>query len=166
MAQLEAAALGAVLMGFGLPGASSATPAAEAAPTAAMLAPVHSLADFMSTLPVGAHPPSFARAGLCIVENFAPFLFCNPQAATDWEAGFRAHAADEDLSELQAHFGAAHDFSRAGDRVYFSLPTTWTGSSHGRRFVEHGAWTFVLTQRGGTWRIQGYGWGVTAYRES
>jgi hypothetical protein len=164
--QLEAAALGAMLAGVGVFGAPGAAAAAVAAPTAAMLAPVQGLVDFMSHLPAGAHPAAFAAAGLCIVENFAPFLFCNPRAATDWEAGFRAHAADEDLTELQAHFGAAHDYARAGDRVYFSLPTTWTGRTHGHAFVEHGAWAFVLTRHGSAWRIQGYGWGVTDYRES
>jgi hypothetical protein len=134
-------------------------------PTAAMMEPVQGLVTFMSTLRRGEQPMVFARRGLCIVENFAPFLFCGLQAAANWSAGFRAHAAEGDLKDLAATFGEAHDFSRSGKRVYFSLPTTWTGLTRGKRFEEHGAWSFVLEQEDAGWRIVGYGWGVTAYSE-
>jgi len=135
-------------------------------PTAAMMEPVRGLVAFMSTLRRGEHPTVFARRGLCIIENFAPFLFCGPQASANWAAGFRAHSATDQLSGLVATFGEAHDFSRSDNRVYFSLPTTWTGSAHGRHFEEHGAWSFVLEQEAAGWRIVGYGWGVTAYSET
>lgn len=138
---------------------------ADEQPNSAMMKPVRALAQFMSTLPAHEHATMFARDGLCIVENFAPFLFCGPDAAAAWEAGFRAHSADGGLSELAAHFGAAHDFGVVGDRAYFSLPTVWKGLTHGRTFEEHGAWAFVLVRYGTRWKIIGYGWGVTAYRE-
>ncbi|MEP6884268.1 MAG: hypothetical protein ABJC66_05920 [Gammaproteobacteria bacterium] len=131
-------------------------------PDAAMMQPVHDLVSFMSTLRRGEQPTVFARRGACIVENFAPYLFCGLQAAANWAAGFRAHAAADDLKELKASFGAAQDFSESGKRVYFSLPTTWTGQTHGRHFEEQGAWSFVLEQEADRWRIVGYGWGVTA----
>ncbi len=130
-------------------------------PTAAMMAPVHGLVAFMSTLRRGEQPRVFARRGVCIIENFAPYVFCGLQAAANWAAGFRAHAAAGELKDLSAAFGAAHDFSQTGKRVYFSLPTTWTGRTHGRHFEEHGAWSFVLEQEGDHWNIVGYGWGVT-----
>jgi hypothetical protein len=139
---------------------------ADPQPTPAMMAPVRTLAAFMSTLPPGEHPSVFARKGLCIVENFAPFLFCGRDAALAWERGFRAHAADEGLSELSAQFADAHDFNRSGNRCYLSLPTTWTGLTHGRRFEEHGAWAFVIERHGAGWRILGYGYGVTTYTEA
>ena len=139
---------------------------ADPQPTPAMMAPVRALAAFMSTLPPGKHPSAFARQGLCIVENFAPFLFCGRGAALAWERGFRAHAADEGLSGLSAQFADAHDFNLSGNRGYFSLPTTWTGLTHGRRFEEHGAWAFVIEHDGPDWRILGYGYGVTTYTEA
>lgn len=139
---------------------------ADPQPTPAMMAPVRALAAFMSTLPPGKHPSVFARQGLCIVENFAPFLFCGRGAALAWERGFRAHAADEGLSEISAQFADAHDFNLSGSRGYFSLPTTWTGLTHGRRFEEHGAWAFVIERQGPDWRILGYGYGVTTYTEA
>jgi len=139
---------------------------AEEQPTAAMMEPVRGLVTFMSTLRRGEQPTVFARRGPCIVENFAPFIFCGLEAAANWSAGLRAHAAEGGLKNLAATFGEAHDFKRAGNRVYFSLPTTWTGLTQGKRFEEHGAWSFVLVQEEVGWRIAGYGWGVTAYSET
>jgi hypothetical protein len=152
----------AVLVGF----LAAGTARAEEQPTAAMMEPVQGLVTFMRTLRRGEQPTVFARRGLCIIENFAPFLFCGSDAAANWSAGFRAHAAEGDIKNLAATFGEAHDFARSGKRVYFSLPTTWTGLTRGKRFEEHGAWSFVLEQDNNVWRIAGYGWGVTAYSEA
>ena len=138
---------------------------AEQQPSTAMMQPVKALVAFMSTLPLNAHPDMFAQNDPCVVENFAPYVFCGPNAARRWEVGFRSHSREEALSRLSARFAAAHDFDRAGDRVYFSLPTIWTGLTAGRPFVEHGAWAFVLVKESGGWRVKGYGWGVYAYQE-
>ena len=151
----------AVLVGFFAAGAAGA----EERPTASMMEPVQGLVTFMRTLRRGEQPTVFVRRGPCIVENFPPFLFCGSEAAANWSAGFRAHAAADDLKNLAATFGEAHDFKQSGKRVYFSLPTTWTGLTHGKHFEEHGAWSFVLQQEGAGWLIVGYGWGVTAYSE-
>jgi hypothetical protein len=142
---------------------AAAVAQAEAQPSTAMMEPVQGLAIFMSTLRRGEQPTVFARRGLCIVEDFAPYLFCGLQAAANWSAALRAHAAESDLKGLAATFGEAHDFSQSGTRVHFSLPTTWTGLTQGKHFEEHGVWSFVLEQENGGWRIVGYGWGVTAY---
>ena len=139
---------------------------ADEQPNAAMMQPVRELVEFMSTLPPGKHASVFAVNGLCIVENFAPFIFCGPNAARAWEAGFRAHAAEDALSGLAARFDEAHDLSTSANRTYFSLPTTWSGRTHGRTFEERGAWAFVLERTAGTWHIVGYGWAVYAYREA
>jgi hypothetical protein len=146
--------------------AAAVVQAADPQPTAAMMEPVQGLVSFMSTLRRGEQPMVFARRGPCIIENFAPYVFCGLQAAANWSAGFRAHAAQDELKEMAATFGAAHDFSQSGNRVYFSLPTTWTGLTHGKHFEEHGAWAFVLEHENAGWRIVGYGWGVTAYSTS
>jgi hypothetical protein len=135
-------------------------------PTAAMMEPVQGLVTFMRTMRRGEQPTVFVRRGVCIVENFAPFLFCGLRAVANWSAGFRSHAAEGDVRDLAATFGEAHDFRRSGNRVYFSLPTTWTGLKLDKRFEQHGAWSFVLEQENIGWRIAGYAWGVTAYSET
>jgi len=146
---------------------AGAVPArSEPQPTAAIWAPVRQLVTYMRLLPAGVAPAMFASRGVCIVENFAPFVFCGADSVRAWDSGVRTHFAEDGLSELSVRFGAAHDFSVVADRAYFSLPTTWRGRTHGRRFEEHGAWAFVLKREGDVWRVLGYGWGVTRYTES
>ena len=137
----------------------------DAQPPEAMMAPVNQLVSFMSHLPPGEHVNAFAKRGVCIVENFAPYLFCGADAVAQWETNFRAHASD--LSELAATFAPVHDLSTSGDRAYFSLPTKWTGLVAGKHFEEHGAWAFVMQKTHGgaedmEWRILAYGWGVSS----
>ncbi len=147
----------AVLGALGLPLAVHA----DEGPSAAMMQPVTALAEYMRSPPAGRHPTMFAERSVTIVENFPPYLFVGPDAVPHWEAGFRAHLATEKDSELKVEFGPAQDYSVTGKRAFFTLPTTWSGLSGGKRFVEHGAWSFVLVHVGAEWKVLGYGWGVT-----
>ena len=142
--------------------AQAASPQSSArsdAPEAAMMAPVTELASYMVHVQDAVLPPVFVDDGLVIVEDFAPYVFSGKGAAAQWDAGFRQHAIP--LKDLKFSFGLAHDFERTGDRVFFVLPTTWRGVYKDRRFEEHGAWSFVLKNTAGQWRILAYGWGAT-----
>jgi len=152
----------ALLLAAGVAAAAQDMPTA---PGAAMMAPVDGIVAFMTRLPADRHPDVFAAHNLSIVENFPPYLFRGATAAADWERGFRKHASDDDYTQLAVTFGPARDFSVAGNRAYFCLPTTWTGLTHGRPFEEHGAWAFVLERGLHGWRIIGYGWGETSHAE-
>ena len=88
----------------------------------------------------------------------APFVFEGPGAVETWSKQLRVHL--EGMTALQHTFGEAFDFSRSGDEVYFSLPTTWRGLNHGKAFEESGGWAFVLTREDGAWRVLAYGWAV------
>ena len=129
-------------------------------PDADMLATVERVARFMETLDAANLNATFADHGVTIIENFAPFVFTGPGAVESWTKEFRAHA--EGFAQLHHTFGTAQDFGRSGDRAFFSLPTTWTGLNHGKRFSENGGWAFVLLKQNDGWRIQNYAWAVTA----
>jgi hypothetical protein len=133
------------------------------APDAPMMVPVATLASYMAHVQGTVLPPVFVDNGLVIVEDFAPYIFSGKDAAAQWDTGFRRHAVP--LRDLRFSFGRAHAFERTGDRVYFVLPTTWTGLYKDRRFEEHGAWSFVLTKTAGQWRILAYGWGATDLKD-
>lgn len=105
------------------------------------------LVTFMATLPPTDHVTMFAKRAVCVVENFPPYIFARPNAASRWEKGFRKHATDAALTELAVEFGPAQDFGVSGCRAFFTPPTIWTGRSAGRPFKEQGAWSFVLTGR-------------------
>jgi hypothetical protein len=142
---------------------SPQTRGSKDAPDATMMAPVTALASYMAHVEGSALPSVFVEDGLVIVEDFAPFIFSGKEAAAQWDAGFRHHAVP--LKDLRFSFGPANAFERSGDRVYFVLPTTWRGIYKDRRFEEHGAWSFVLKNTAGQWRILAYGWGATDLKD-
>jgi hypothetical protein len=126
-----------------------------------MMEAVARLVRFMVTCAEADLVGVFADSNVVIVENFAPYVFHGQSAVRNWAAGFRAHATN--LADLKPSFGTPQDFSSDGERVYFALPTHWTGLSHGRRFAEDGGWSFILVRDGDEWRVQAYGWAVTAH---
>ncbi len=137
---------------------------APAGPDAAMLAQATRIARFIETLDDADLRGAFAERDVTIIENFAPYRFDGPDAVQNWAAGMRAHRVD--TAALQHEFGAPQDFSRSGDRAFFALPTTWTGTYRGTPFTETGGWAFVLIDQVDDtghhdWRVQSYGWAVT-----
>src|ERR1700704_2512318 len=83
-------------------------------PDEEMMKPVMALTRFMITLDRRHLEGVFAHSGVTIVENFSPYVFAGQNAAAQWEAGFRAHAGADKLSELTLRFGDAQDFGRFG----------------------------------------------------
>jgi hypothetical protein len=128
-------------------------------PDPAMMAPVERVAAFIASGAVGSPVEAFAGGDVTILENFAPYLFAGDAAAETWALGMQAHLRG--VTALRHRFGQPHNFSRAGDLVFLSLPTEWSGFAGGRAFTERGGWCFVLTKQGHDWRIRSYGWAVT-----
>jgi hypothetical protein len=153
-----------LLLCVSLVSAQTQAPDAQApqGPDAPMMAPVTALASYMAHLEGTAMPQVFAE-GPVIIEDFEPYIFSGKNAAAQWDAGFRHHAIP--LRDLKFSFGPPHAFERSGDRAYFVLPTTWRGIYKDRRFEEHGAWSFVLKNSVGQWRIVAYGWGPTHLKD-
>ncbi|HET6473751.1 MAG TPA: hypothetical protein VFG38_18050 [Pseudomonadales bacterium] len=134
-------------------------------PDAAMLDLANRVARFIASLDDTDIAGVFAERDVTIIENFAPYRFDGPAAVANWAAGMRAHRVD--TANLVHAFGAPQDFSRTGDRVFFALPTTWKGTYRGTPFTETGGWAFVLVEHADAngnhgWRVQSYGWAVTA----
>jgi len=131
-------------------------------PEPKMLEAAGRVARFMETLDDGVLEGVFADH-VTIIKNFAPHIFAGDGAVARWAAGFRTHAAG--LSDLKHAFGAPQDYAVRGDLAFFTLPTTWTGTSHGAKFFEQGGWAFVFVRQNNRWCIRGYGWAVTATSE-
>jgi len=126
---------------------------------AGMIAAAERVAAIIESGGVASPGDAFADHDVTIIENFAPYVFDGPDAVGRWAEQMRAHLTG--VTGLRHTFGPAHDFSRAGDDVYFSLPTNWRGLKNGTPFVEDGGWAFVLTRQSGPWRVRSYGWAVT-----
>ena len=134
------------------------TSPASGKPDAEMMAAAQRVASFIAAGGGTSLEGIFAERDVTIVENFAPFVFEGSDAVATWSKLMRAHL--DGITALRHHFGDAFDFSRSGDEVYFSLPTTWRGLNRGKPFSESGGWAFVLTREEGAWRVLAYGWAV------
>ena len=131
-------------------------------PNAGMMAPIEAVRRFMTGGDGTGLAQAFAPDGVVILENFPPFLFTGVHAVAEWKEGFSSHARRLGLTGLEAEFGDAQDFALDGGAAFFTLPTRWRGSSHGRPFEESGGWAFVLVRTEGGWRIRSYAWAVTS----
>ncbi len=134
--------------------------AAGERPDFEMIAPIERIARFMETLDARLLENTFAAGGVILIENFPPYVFQGHHAAARWAMSFAKHA--KNITGLRHSFGDPQDFSRQGETVFLSLPTTWTGASGGRPFVETGGWAFVLVRQARGWRVRNYGWAVTS----
>ncbi len=131
-------------------------------PDTKMLDAAERVAHFIETGDGKSLPQTFAD-DVTILENFPPYRFHGAGAVKEWSREMRTHLIG--VTALRHTFGRAHDFGRAGDKVYFSLPTIWRGRDHGMPFTEKGGWAFVLTETRGDWRVCAYGWAVTESSE-
>ena len=131
---------------------------------AGMMRPVALLCRAMERYAIGTCPDVFSSEALTIVENFPPFIFEGATARERWWRRFIAHASNGRLTELRVSFGTPQDFERSGGRVFFTLPTVWTGKAAGRHFVERGGWAFILVRESNAWRIRSYAWAMTSYK--
>lgn len=131
----------------------------KAVPEPKMIEVVERVAIFMETLDDTWLDSTFAKSDVTIIENFAPFVFKGSNAVGDWAEKVSDHTRD--IVDLRHSFDESHDFSVDGDRVFFTLRTTWTGTKEGVFFSEEGGWSFVLVGQSNDWRVQSYGWAVT-----
>ncbi len=128
-----------------------------------MKRPVDALRRAMERFDATEAPDVFSARQVTIIENFAPYVFDGSDVPSRWWREFCLHAAAGKLANLRAEFGAAQDYERTEDTVFFSLPTRWTGTTESVRFIENGGWAFVLVRESGTWRILSYAWAVTSF---
>lgn len=137
-------------------------------PDAAMMAGPEKLAQFLETRDAALLQGVFSHGDVSILENFPPHLFRGQAGLAQWRAQMTTHVTG--IQGLRHRFGAAQDFRhvREGDRetAFFTLPTDWTGVQGGRRFDEHGGWSFLLAREGGVWRIRSYGWSVVRFEQA
>ena len=151
-----------ILFGF-CTALSTSSACADEQPDAKMMAAVGRVAQFIQTGGVSSPSHIFATSHVTIIENFWPHLFSGSHAVQSWSRQMRLHLVG--VIALRYHFDRAYDFSRDGDQVFFSLPTTWQGLDHGKPFTEEGGWAFVLTKQHGDWRVRDYGWAVVKSSE-
>ncbi len=126
---------------------------ADAAPLdAAVSAPIRAA---LTAIDAG-DAAAFARAfspDATIVDEISPFAFAGPDAARTWFARLLAVNRANEIADEHGTFAAPHSGSIEGDAAYAVVPVRISYRQRGRAFVENGAWTFVLRNARGTWKI-------------
>jgi hypothetical protein len=128
-------------------------------PSPEMMRAVEVAANFVDTQVDEGLASAFASRDVVIVDNSSPYAFVGPNAVSSWAQMIREHMRG--ITELRHHFGLAQEFSKTGDRAYFSMPVTWTERYFGKPVTEKGAWVFVMIRDHGAWKIQHSIWGRT-----
>lgn len=154
---LRLTALGLGLL-LALPAAASA---ATAKPTPAMMKPVRALLQALNTNSAAPAAGAFT-ANAIIVDEFAPFRWTGPSAASQYMSSFGSMIKAAKLSDVHGTIGKVTAFDRTGNRAYMVIATDVAATMNGKRSVEHGTWTFTLQSSGSTWQIDSVTWGTVS----
>jgi hypothetical protein len=122
-----------------------------------LLAPLKTVAAGINAASA-AQITSAYTADATVVDEFAPFVWSAPGAASKWYAGFIAFAKQAGLTKPHAALGAARFVHMDGTaRAYAVVPMTFTFELKGKPGTEHGDFVLVLV-KSGAWKIASSTW--------
>jgi hypothetical protein len=139
---------------------SLAAPAPAAAPAIdpQVLVPLKTMAAGMTAVSA-AQVASAYTADATLVDEFPPFVWTGPGAASKWYAGFTAFSKQLGLTKPHAVVGAARFVHMDGTaRAYAVVPMTFTFEVKGKPGTEHGDFVLVLVKSGGAWKMASSTW--------
>ncbi|HET7815061.1 MAG TPA: hypothetical protein VFL13_11890 [Candidatus Baltobacteraceae bacterium] len=140
---------------------SASAGAATPKPTPAMMKPVQALLQALNTNSTAPAAGALTSTAV-IVDEFAPFRWSGPSAASSYLSSFGSMMKAAKLSNVHGTLGKVTAFDRAGNRAYMVIATDVAATMNGKRSVEHGTWTFTLLSSGGTWQIDSVTWGTVS----
>jgi hypothetical protein len=135
--------------------------AAASGPNAAMMKPIQTLLAAMNT----GNPKllnGLYTADATVVDEFAPYTWRGADAGTHWFTDFGTFAKSAHIANVKGSLSTVKNFDLHGDRAYIVVPTTVTGTMSGKKFTEHGTWTFTLQRTGNAWKIVTETWGTVS----
>ncbi len=141
--------------------------AADPGPAAldALTAPVKKLVMAINMAAVAVPPGVFTDDAL-VQDDFAPYRWAGPGAATAWYAGLVGVTPKEraDFRRQRAVLTvSAPTFARiTADSAYFVLPSVFVFNDEaGKRIHQTGAWLMSERRVGKAWLIAGHAWAIT-----
>jgi len=99
-----------------------------------------------------------AALGSAIIDEFPPYRWMGPSAATDWLNTLKQGAAAQGLTDIMLHLAKPVHVSITGDAAYAVVPTVITSLKHGKPSKEDGSFAIALTKDGSGWRITDWAW--------
>jgi ketosteroid isomerase-like protein len=134
------------------PAAAKSLPAAVAATVNAMLAATNANN--------GTQLAAYYTPNAVVVDEFAPYAWTGPAAASQWWAGVDKQIAQMGSTAIHATAQPIKHFDVAGDSAYVVVPLSISWSVKGKPGHETGLMTLTLRRLGGVWKIATQAWGT------
>ena len=137
-----------------------ASAADEKQPTAAMLAPMHALADAFNQEQPNA--PDVFTSDCSILDEFAPFMWNGSEGVKAWYGALYKTMQDPKDGHWRVKTFTPKSLQAEGDRAYFLVPSELDYKKDGKPRVQHGDWLFVMAKSGDAWKIAAHSWAVVS----
>ncbi len=134
-----------------------AVPAAAAAPNGAMMAPVNAVLLATNSDSV-AGLDSYYTADAVVIDEFAPYTWSGPTAASQWWGRLDKTNAKMGVAKVHAVAQAVKHYDVAGDTAYMVLPLIVTYTMKGKAERETGLLAMTLRNSDGVWKISSQSW--------
>ena len=133
-------------------------PAAKAAVTGDVAAPIRQFIDAFNSGGAEAEYAACAKGDIVIIDEFAPHLWVGPRAPQQWAADYDKHAQATGVTEGRVTYGAPTRKEVEGDKAYVIVPTVYLYKERGKPLIEEGQLTLTLHVEAGAWKITGWTW--------
>jgi ketosteroid isomerase-like protein len=136
---------------------SIAAPAMATSPPAAVMAPIKAMLA-ATNADNGAGLAAFYTPDAAVVDEFAPYMWTGPTAATQWWAGVDKQIAQMGTHAIHAAAQPIKHFDVTGDSAYVVVPLIISYIVKGKPEHETGLFTLTLRRSGSTWKIATQTW--------
>ena len=93
-----------------------------------------------------------------IIDEPAPHMWSGSGAVEGWVADLAKDAKANGDTDGKVRLGKVALSHVEADKAYVHLNADYLYREHKKAMVEHGGFTFALTNDGGTWKIAGWTW--------
>ena len=93
-----------------------------------------------------------------IIDEFAPYHWSGPKAASTWWAGFLADSKTSGMTEADMRLGQPKRILQSARHAYVVVPATLTFKLKGAAGHEDGVFAFTLDKTAKGWRIAAFSW--------
>jgi ketosteroid isomerase-like protein len=142
--------LAAIFAMLAAPAAAKSLPVAVRVPIDAMLAATN--AD------KGGELAAYYTSDAVVVDEFAPYVWTGPTAASQWWAGVDKQMAQMGTKAIHAAAQPIVHYSVTSDSAYVVVPLYISYAVKGKPGHETGLFTLTLRRSGGAWKIATQTW--------
>jgi ketosteroid isomerase-like protein len=92
------------------------------------------------------------------VDDVSPFVWDGARAGSRWYAKAMRYLKANAIADIHGVVGTPVESRLQGNAAYVILPVTWSGTAHGKPFIQRGAYTLTLRKIDNRWLITSQTW--------